>query len=52
MTTLAYPAQAAAAASAGRELAREFAAWQIHFGPGALDIAAAYWCSANGRSRR
>jgi hypothetical protein len=48
MTTPAYPAQAAAAASAGRE----FAAWQIHFGPGALDIVAAYWCSADGRSRR
>jgi hypothetical protein len=52
MTPPAYPAQAAATASAGRELAREFAAWQIHFRPGALDIVAAYWCSADGRSRR
>lgn len=51
MTTPAYPAQAAATASAGRELAREFAGWQIDFRPGALDVVAAYWCSADGRSR-
>jgi hypothetical protein len=52
MTTSAYPVQAAATAAAGRELAREFATWQIDFRPGALDVVAAYWCSPDGRSRR
>jgi hypothetical protein len=52
MTAPAYPAQAAAAASAGRELAREFAAWQIDFRPGSLDVVSAFWRSPDGRSRR
>jgi hypothetical protein len=52
MTAHAYSAQAAAAASAGRELAREFAAWQIDFRPASLDIVTAYWRSPDGRSRR
>jgi hypothetical protein len=52
MTNPAYLAQAAATASAGRELAREFAAWQIDFRPSALDVVTAYWCSPDGRSRR
>jgi hypothetical protein len=52
MTASAYPAQTATMASAGRELAREFAAWQIDFLPGSLHGVAAYWCSPDGRSRR
>jgi hypothetical protein len=52
VTAPAYPAQAAEAASAGRELAREFTAWQIEFAPGALGVVAAYWRSPDGRSRR
>lgn len=52
MTVPAYPAQAAAAASAGLELAREFASWQIDFTPGAVGVVAAYWRSPDGRSRR
>jgi hypothetical protein len=34
MKAPAYPAPAATSASAGRQLAREFAAWQIDFRPG------------------
>lgn len=52
MTTSAYPAQAAAAASAGLELAREFAAWEIDFTPGVIGVVTAYWRSPDGRSRR
>jgi hypothetical protein len=52
MTAPVYPVQAAAAASAGRELAREFAAWEIDFRSGSLDVVTAYWRSPDGRSRR
>jgi hypothetical protein len=52
MTTAAYPAQAAATAAAGRELAREFPAWEIDFTPAIPGVVAAYWRSADGRSRR
>jgi hypothetical protein len=52
MTAPAYPPQAAAAASAGRELAREFASWEIDFRPGSLDVVTAYWRLPDGRSRR
>jgi hypothetical protein len=52
MTAPAYPARAAEAASAGRELAREFAAWEIDFRPCATGVVTAYWQSGDGRSRR
>jgi hypothetical protein len=52
MTAPAYPVQAAAAASVGRELARDFASWQIDFQPGSLDVVTAFWRSPDGRSRR
>jgi hypothetical protein len=52
MKAPAYPAPAATSASAGRQLAKEFAAWQIDFRPGSLDVVTAYWRSPDGRSRR
>jgi hypothetical protein len=52
MMASAYPAQPATTASAGRELAREFEAWQIDFRPGFLGVVAASWRSTDGRSRR
>jgi hypothetical protein len=52
VTTPAYSAPAAEAASAGRELAREFTEWQIDFVPGPPGVVAAYWRSPDGRSRR
>ena len=52
MTAAAYPAQAAAAAAAGRELAREFPAWEVDFTPATTGVVAAYWRSADGHSRR
>jgi hypothetical protein len=52
VTAHVYPAPAAAAASAGRELASEFGSWQIDFSPGPAGVVAAYWRSPDGRSRR
>lgn len=52
MTAAAYPAQAAATAAAGRDLAREFSSWEIDFTPATGGVVAAYWRSADGRSRR
>ena len=46
------PPRPTAMASAGRELADEFSAWQIDFMPGSLNVVAAYWRSPDGRSRR
>jgi len=52
VTTSAYPLVAAAEASIGRELAREFASWEIDLRPGAMGVVTAYWHSKDGRSRR